>query len=165
MPTISLTVNGIGRTIDIEEGRVTLLDVLRDKLELTGTKFGCGVGQCGACTVILNGEAVTSCTVLARKIDGAEVLTVEGLSDGYTLHPVQEAFIESGAVQCGFCTPGLIMRTYDLLTRKPGASEEEIVEAVNKHLCRCTGYESILEAVKLAQKKMSGKREARKAQE
>jgi carbon-monoxide dehydrogenase small subunit len=161
MPTITLTVNGSRRTVDIEEGRVTLLDVLRDKLELTGAKLGCGVGQCGACTVILNGEAVTSCTVPARKADGGNVLTVEGLSDGVTLHPIQEAFIECGAVQCGFCTPGLIMRTYALLSEKPQASEEEIIEALNRHLCRCTGYESILEAVKSAQGKMARLQEAR----
>ena len=155
MPTIKLTVNGSTHQVEIEEGRVTLLDVLRDKLELTGAKYGCGVGQCGACTVILNGEAVTSCTVLARKADGGEVLTVEGLSDGYTLHPIQEAFVESAAVQCGFCTPGLIMRTYYLLTKNAKATEEEILEALDKHLCRCTGYESILKAVKLAQAKMT----------
>ena len=155
MPTIKLTVNGSTHQVEIEEGRVTLLDVLRDKLELTGAKYGCGVGQCGACTVILNGEAVTSCTVLARKADRGEVLTVEGLSDGYTLHPIQEAFVESGAVQCGFCTPGLIMRTYSLLTKNAKATEEEILEALDKHLCRCTGYESILKAVKLAQVKMT----------
>jgi len=155
MPTIKLTVNGSTHQIEIEEGRVTLLDVLRDKLELTGAKYGCGVGQCGACTVILNGDAVTSCTVLARKADGGEVLTVEGLSDGYILHPIQEAFIESGAVQCGFCTPGLIMRTYSLLTKNAKATEEQILEALNKHLCRCTGYESILKAVKLARAKMT----------
>jgi len=154
MPTINLKVNGTFHIIEIEEDRVTLLDVLRDKLDLTGAKLGCGVGQCGSCTVIMNGEAVTSCTILAKKAQDAEVLTVEGLSDGYTLHPIQEAFIEAGAVQCGFCTTGLIMRTYDLLTNNSDASEEEIVEALNKHLCRCTGYETILEAVKLAQSKM-----------
>jgi carbon-monoxide dehydrogenase small subunit len=158
MPSIALTVNGISRTVEIEEGRVSLLDVLRDKLDLKGSKYGCGVGQCGACTVIMNGKAVTSCTVLAKKADGARVLTIEGLSEGYTLHPIQQAFIEAGAVQCGFCTPGLIMRTYDLLTHKPNATEDEIREAVNKHICRCTGYESILEAVKLAQRKMARKR-------
>ncbi|MBA7615683.1 Nicotinate dehydrogenase small FeS subunit [subsurface metagenome] len=154
MPTINLKVNGTFHIIEIEEDRVTLLDVLRDKLDLTGAKLGCGVGQCGSCTVIMNGEAVTSCTILAKKAKDAEILTVEGLSDGYTLHPIQEAFIEAGAVQCGFCTTGLIMRTYDLLTKNSDASEEEIVEALNKHLCRCTGYETILEAVKLAQSKM-----------
>ena len=154
MPTLTLKVNGTEHTLEIEEGRVTLLDVLRDSLDLTGSKLGCGTGQCGSCTVIMNGTAVTSCTVLARKADGAEVLTIEGLADGYDLHPIQEAFIEAGAVQCGFCTPGIIMRTYDLLTRTPAASEEQIKEALNKHLCRCTGYESILEAVKLAQSKM-----------
>ena len=155
MPTITLKVNGTEHAVEIEEGRVTLLDVLRDKLDLTGTKLGCGVGKCGACTVIMNGEAVRSCTVLAKKADGAEVLTVEGLSDGYTLHPVQEAFIEAGAVQCGFCTPGLIMGTYDLLKKNPNASEEDMQEALRKHLCRCTGYEAILQAVKLAQRKIT----------
>ena len=155
MPALTLKVNGALHTVEIEEGRVTLLDVLRDKLDLTGAKLGCGVGQCGSCTVIMNGEAVTSCTVLAGKAESAEILTVEGLSDGYTLHPIQEAFIEKGAVQCGFCTPGLIMRSYDLLTRKRAASEEEIVEVLDKHLCRCTGYEPILEAVRLARKKMA----------
>ncbi len=154
LPTITLTVNGKLHTVEIEEGRFTLLDVLRDKLELTGAKLGCGVGQCGSCTVIMNGSAVTSCTVLARKADGAEVLTIEGLSGGYTLHPIQEAFIEAGAVQCGFCTPGIIMRTYDLLNNNPDASEEEIMNALNKHLCRCTGYEPILAAVKLAQNRL-----------
>ena len=157
MPTITLKVNGTEHAVEIEEGRVTLLDVLRDKLDLTGTKLGCGVGKCGACTVIMNGEAVTSCTVLAKKADGAEVLTVEGLSDGYTLHPVQEAFIEAGAVQCGFCTPGLIMRTYDLLKKNPNASGDDMREALRKHLCRCTGYEAILQAVKLARKKITRK--------
>ncbi|HUV08021.1 MAG TPA: (2Fe-2S)-binding protein [Spirochaetia bacterium] len=156
MPSIKLTVNGVSRTIEIEEGRVTLLDVLRDRLDLTGSKLGCGVGQCGACTVIMNGEAVASCTTLARNADGAEILTIEGLSVGYTLHPIQEAFIEAGAVQCGFCTPGLIMRTYALLTRNPEAAEEEVREALSRHLCRCTGYESILEAVRLAQRKRTG---------
>jgi carbon-monoxide dehydrogenase small subunit len=155
MSTITLKVNGTEHAVEIEEGRVTLLDVLRDKLDLTGTKLGCGVGKCGACTVIMNGEAVTSCTVLAKKADGAEVLTIEGLSDGYTLHPVQEAFIEAGAVQCGFCTTGLIMRTYDLLKKNPNASEEDMQETLREHLCRCTGYEAILQAVKLAQRKIT----------
>jgi carbon-monoxide dehydrogenase small subunit len=157
MARITITVNGVRRTLEVEEDRLTLLDLLREKLELTGTKYGCGVGQCGACTVIMNGEATASCLVRARKADGAEILTIEGLARGTKLHPIQEAFIESGAVQCGYCTPGFIMRTYDLLTRRPEASEEQMLEALNKHLCRCTGYESILEAVKLAQKKMRPK--------
>lgn len=155
MPGITLKVNGTLYTVEIEEGRITLLDLLRDKLDLNGSKFGCGVGKCGACTVIMNGDAVTSCTTLAEKADGTEVLTIEGLSDGYTLHPIQEAFIEAGAVQCGFCTPGLIMRSYDLLTKNPSANEQEIIDSLSGHLCRCTGYEAILEAVKLARKKMT----------
>ena len=155
MPTITLKVNGNTHRVEIEEGRVTLADVLRDKLDLTGTKIGCGVGKCGSCTVIMNGEAVTSCIVLARKADGAEVLTIEGLAKGYKIHPVQEAFIETAAVQCGFCTPGIIMRIYDLLGKKPQATEEEMIEALRHHLCRCTGYEAILEGAKLAQRKLT----------
>ncbi|MEW6227326.1 MAG: 2Fe-2S iron-sulfur cluster-binding protein, partial [Bacillota bacterium] len=114
-----------------------------------------GAGHCGTCTVIMNGDAVTSCTIPAMKADGADILTIEGLAEGYKLHPIQEAFIEAGAIQCGFCTPGLVMRTYDLLTKNPRASEQEIMAAVGKHLCRCTGYEAILEAVRLAQEKMA----------
>lgn len=158
MHTITLRVNGIQHTVTIEDGRIMLVDVLRDKLGLTGTKVGCGAGHCGTCTVIMNGDAVTSCIIPAVKADGADILTIEGLANGYKLHPIQEAFIEAGAVQCGFCTPGLIMRTYDLLTKNPRPSEEEIMSAVNKHLCRCTGYEAILDAIRVAQEKMAGAR-------
>ena len=133
---------------------MTLLELLRDSLGLTGTKYGCGVGQCGACTVVMNGEALTSCTVPARKAEGAEILTIEGLASGYLLHPLQQAFLDAGAVQCGFCTPGLIMRSYALLTAKPKATEAQIIAALDKHICRCTGYESILKAVLQAQKAM-----------
>lgn len=140
--------------IDIPDGRVMLVDVLRDQFGLTGTKIGCGVGQCGACTVIMNGEPVTSCTVLAEKAEGSEVLTIEGLASGGQLHPIQEAFIKAGAVQCGFCTPGLIMRLYALFSKKPDADETSIKDALGKHICRCTGYESILEAALLAQKEL-----------
>jgi len=131
-----------------------LVDVLRDQFGLTGTKIGCGVGQCGACTVIMNGEPVTSCTVLAEKAEGSEVLTIEGLAKGGQLHPIQEAFIKAGAVQCGFCTPGLIMRLYALFSKNPDADETSIKDALVKHICRCTGYESILEAALLAQKEL-----------
>ncbi len=154
MPELKITVNGVAHRLEIEEGRVTLADVLRDRLDLTGTKVGCGVGRCGACTVILNGEPATSCTVLAGKADGAEVLTVEGVAEQGRLHPVQEAFVESGAVQCGFCTPGLVMRIHHLLSANPDPGEKEVTAALAKHLCRCTGYEAILEAVKIAREKM-----------
>ncbi len=154
MDVLEFTVNGIPRKVLLEEGRIMLSDVLRDFLGLTGTKVGCGAGQCGSCTVVMNGDAVTSCVVPAAKAQGSEVLTIEGLAKEGKLHPIQEAFIEADAIQCGFCTPGLIMRLYSVLTKDPHASEEVLKEAVNKHLCRCTGYETILDAALLAQKKM-----------
>ncbi len=151
MAGISLTVNGESHTLEFPEGRITLLDLLRDHLGLTGTKYGCGVGQCGACTVAMNGKAVTSCTVLAKKADQAQVVTIEGVSDGFALHPIQQAFVESGAIQCGYCTPGFVMRLYALLTENPHASAEELADAIDKNLCRCTGYESIMAGAKKAQ--------------
>ncbi len=132
----------------------TLLEFLREELGLTGTKEGCGVGECGACTVILNGEPVKSCLVLAVEADGADVRTIEGMTSSGKLHPVQEAFIKTGAVQCGFCTPGMVMASYALLSEKPDPTEEDIKEALAGHLCRCTGYESIIEAIKLAASKI-----------
>ena len=156
MDILEFTVNGISRKVLLEEGRIMLSDVLRDSLGLTGTKVGCGIGQCGSCTVVMNGDAVTSCVVPAAKAQGAEVLTIEGLSKEGKLHPIQETFIEADAIQCGFCTPGLIMRLYAVLTKDPHASEEVLKEAINKHLCRCTGYETIWDAALLAQKKMLG---------
>ena len=154
MTEITLTVNGRQHTLPIPEGRYMLLDLLREQLGLTGAKFGCGVGRCGACTVVMNGEAVTSCTLLAKKADAAEIITIEGISDGYSLHPLQEAFVASGAVQCGYCTPGFVMRLYALLTANPDASEEEIAGAIEQNICRCTGYETILDAARVAQKQM-----------
>jgi aerobic carbon-monoxide dehydrogenase small subunit len=154
MAVIKLKVNGREHTITFAEERTRLSEILRDHLELTGTKIGCGVGQCGSCTVLVNGAPVTSCTVLARKTDGAEVLTIEGLSDGNALHPIQRAYLDAGAVQCGFCTPGFVLKTLALLRENPDPSDEQIKTALSKNLCRCTGYEAILEAVHLAAKYM-----------
>lgn len=154
MTTIRLTVNSVEHTVQLEHDRVRLVEVLRDYLELTGAKVGCGVGKCGACTVLLNGEPVTSCNLLARKADGGDIVTVEGLASSGALHLVQEAFIESGAVQCGFCTPGLVMRAVWLLKTNPDASDDDITAALSHHLCRCTGYEAIFQAVKLARQRV-----------
>jgi len=151
---IEMVVNGIPRTVLLEEGRIMLSDVLRDSLGLMGTKVGCGAGQCGSCTVVMNGEAVMSCITPAQKVNGAEIITIEGLAKEGKLHPIQEAFIEANAIQCGFCTPGLVMRLYAILTKDQNVSEEILKEALNKHLCRCTGYETIWNAALLAQKKM-----------
>ncbi len=153
--SISLTVNRVKHTITCT-GKESLLEILRDRLDLTGAKEGCGYGACGSCTVVVNGEAVTSCTLKGKdKLEGIDVLTIEGLADGDgNLHPIQSAFLEAGAVQCGFCTPGFIMRLYALFKKDPNASEEVIREALSKHLCRCTGYEAIWEAALLAQKKL-----------
>ena len=152
---ITLTVNGVRRTVSCE-AKESLLDILRNALDLTGAKEGCGYGVCGSCTVVVNGEAVKACTLRGKeKLDGLSVLTIEGLTgrDG-NLHPIQEAFLRAGAVQCGFCTPGFIMRLYALLQNTPEASEEEIRNALSENLCRCTGYEAIWEAALLAQELM-----------
>lgn len=143
------TVNGqhVERDIDSD---LRLLDFIRETLHLTGTKEGCGEGECGACTVLMDGKAVNSCLVLALQADGANIITVEGLAEGHALHPIQQAYVETGAVQCGFCTPGFIMATYALLQDTPDPSEEEILSGLEGNLCRCTGYAKILEAVKLA---------------
>jgi len=125
----------------------TLLDVLRDDLELTGTKYGCGEGECGACSVILDGRVVNSCLVLALECEGSRVLTIEGLAANGELHPIQRAFVDHGAIQCGFCTPGMIMATYALLATNPSPTEEEIQRALEGNLCRCTGYRKIIDAV------------------
>lgn len=153
--SITMTVNGIRVSVSCT-GKESLLEILRDHLALTGTKEGCGYGACGSCTVVVNGEAVKSCTLRGKdKLNGMEVVTIEGLAgEDWSLHPIQKAFLEAGAVQCGFCTPGLIMRLYALFKNNPKASEEEIREALSEHLCRCTGYEAIWEASLLAQKTM-----------
>jgi len=155
---IKLFVNGDVYEVYTEPNR-TLLDVLREDLELTGTKRGCDTGECGACTVLLNGKPVNSCLVLAIEADGQEVVTIEGISrPNLPLHPVQEAFIEKWAIQCGFCTPGMIVSAKALLDRNPDPSEEEIKQVLAGNLCRCTGYVKIVEAVRAAAEKMKGRR-------
>ena len=129
-----------------------LIDVIREMLDLTGTKRGCDNSTCGACTVVINGKATKSCNTAIRKVAGAEILTVEGLSQGRTLHPVQRAITQTGAIQCGYCTPGVVMEVYALLESNPNATQQEIFTVLNKHLCRCTGYEPIRDGALLAQK-------------
>ena len=155
---VSLTVNGTTYEREVEP-RLLLVHVLRDHLGLTGTHVGCDTSNCGACTVHLNGEAVKSCTVLAVQADGAEVTTIEGLGSLDALHPVQEAFWEHHGLQCGYCTPGMIMAAADLLSRNPDPSEDEVREALAGNLCRCTGYHNIVKAV-LAAAKASGRGES-----
>jgi carbon-monoxide dehydrogenase small subunit len=146
---ISLRVNGESREADVWPGE-SLLYVLRERLELPGSKNACEQGECGSCSVLLDGVLVCSCLVLAAQADGHEVVTVEGLADGDELHPVQRAFVSAGAVQCGFCTPGLVMAAADLLRAKPDPSDDDIREALSGNLCRCTGYQKIFDAVRLA---------------
>jgi carbon-monoxide dehydrogenase small subunit len=146
---LQVTVNGQSQDTEVEP-RLLLVHFLRDKLGLTGTHIGCDTTNCGACTVHLNGEAVKSCTVLAVQAEGAEVTTIEGLADGESLHPLQEAFWEHHGLQCGYCTPGMIMAAADLLERNPSPSEEEVRHALEGNLCRCTGYHNIVKAVMAA---------------
>src|SRR5436190_15052288 len=147
---VSIEVNGESRTADDVWPGESLLYVLRERLGLPGSKNACEQGECGSCTVYLDGTAVCACLVAAGQAEGRSVRTVEGLATGTELHPVQEAFIEAGAVQCGFCTPGLVVAVHDLLARVPRPSDPEIREALAGNLCRCTGYEKILDAVRLA---------------
>ena len=146
---ITLTVNGIRWTLEVEPEE-RLLDVLRNRLQLTGTKEGCGEGECGACTVILDGATVNACLVLAVQAAGHAVTTIEGVGNRYAPHPVQRAFVEEGAIQCGFCTPGMVLSAKALLDRNPKPSQAEIATAMSGNLCRCTGYDKILRAVKRA---------------
>jgi len=143
---INFRVNGQEREVMVEP-RQTLLDALRYDLGLTGTKEGCGDGNCGSCTVLLNGQAVNSCLVFAIEVDGQEITTIEGLSQGGKLHPLQQAFIDEGAVQCGFCTPGMILAGKALLDSNPSPTEAEVRLAVAGNLCRCTGYDKIVRAI------------------
>ena len=146
---INITVNGTTEQVDVPSN-MTLLQMLRDKLAVTGTKNGCAAGECGACTVLMNGEPVNSCMVLAAECNGAEIVTVEGLSHESKLDPIQEEMIKAGGVQCGFCTPGVLISARALLNRNPKPNEFEIRDALVGNLCRCTGYIRIVEAVKNA---------------
>ena len=151
---LQITVNGVARTILVQP-YYSLLDTLRDELHLTGTKKGCDEGDCGACTVLLDGQPVTACLVLAHSAHDADVTTIEGLASGGELHPVQKAFVEHGGLQCGYCTPGLIMATVGLLNSNPDPGEEEVKYALGGNLCRCTGYSKVVEAAMAAAAAMS----------
>lgn len=151
---IRFLVNGRSVSIDVLP-ETRLLDVLREALGLTGTKEGCGEGECGACTVLLDGRAVNSCLILAPQVDGHEVETVESLADKGSLHVIQEAFVELGAVQCGFCTPGFLMSALALLRSHPAPTDEQILTAFEGNLCRCTGYAKIVAAVRLAASRLA----------
>ena len=154
---IQLTVNGQTHDLVTRPER-TLLDVLREDLGLTGSKRGCDLGACGACAVLLDGRPISSCLTLAVEASGREIVTVEGLAQGGALHPVQEAFVEHGAVQCGFCTPGMVIAVKGLLDERPHPEDAEILEALSGNLCRCTGYVKILDAVRTAIRRMTGGR-------
>ena len=147
--TITLGVNSKSYALEVD-AKDLLLDVIRERLGLTGTKKGCEDGECGACTVLIDGEAVNSCLVLAISVEGKDILTIEGLSDGHTLHPLQQAFVDNAAVQCGFCAPGMLLSAKALLDNKPNPSESEIREAIAGNLCRCSGYVKIVKAVQQA---------------
>ena len=144
---LSLVVNGEQRSLEVE-GRTLLVHALRDGLGLTGAHVGCDTSQCGACTVLLDGRAVKSCTVLALQVEGREVTTIEGLASDGELHPIQRAFVEHHGLQCGFCTPGMILTTADLLSRGGAPSDEEIRRALRGNLCRCTGYQGVVESIR-----------------
>lgn len=153
---IQFTLNGHSVSREVPNHRL-LLDLLRDEIGATGTKEGCGTGDCGACTVFLNGKPVNSCLVLSGELDGADIVTIEGLKIGPELHPIQKAFLQDGGAQCGYCTPGMLMMSKALLDENPDPSEEEIRFALSGNLCRCTGYAKIVQAVQDAAKILRGK--------
>jgi carbon-monoxide dehydrogenase small subunit len=155
MERIALTVNGKHYELQVKSW-ATLLEVIRDDLGLTGTKEGCGVGECGACTVIMDGKAVNACLILAAEAQGKHITTIEGLADGEVLHPIQQAFLEIGGLQCGFCTPGMILSTKVLLDGNKEPTDEEIRKGLEGNFCRCTGYTKIIESVKVAAQMMKG---------
>jgi carbon-monoxide dehydrogenase small subunit len=154
MVEIHVTVNGATHDDEVEP-RLLLVHYLRETLGLTGTHVGCDTSQCGACTVLLDGKSVKSCTVLAAQADGAQITTIEGVASGSTMHPVQEAFHQEHGLQCGFCTPGMVMAVIDLLQTTPHPTDEQIRNGLEGNLCRCTGYHNIVKAVKAAAQKMS----------
>jgi carbon-monoxide dehydrogenase small subunit len=156
MSQISLNINGHAHNVEVED-RALLADVLRDNLKLTGTHVGCDTSQCGCCTILMNGDAVKSCTVLAVQANGAQITTIEGLANGPVLHPIQVAFSNCHALQCGFCTPGMIMATAGLLANNPQPTDAQIHEGLAGNLCRCTGYINIVESVRQAAKVMQEK--------
>jgi xanthine dehydrogenase YagT iron-sulfur-binding subunit len=161
---ITLTVNGAKRTIEVDDPRSTLLDLLRERLDLTGTKKGCDRGQCGACTVIVQGRRINSCLTLAISLDGADILTIEGVAQGERLHPVQEAFIAHDGMQCGFCTPGQIMSAIGLIQEgQAGDDPERVREGMSGNLCRCGAYQGITEAVLEAQKSLGAAKQRKVA--
>ena len=149
MATIRLSVNGKQRSVDTEPER-PLLEVLREDLGLTGTKYGCGEGQCGSCTVLLDGKPAVSCVTTVRAAEGRKIVTIEGLAEAGTLHPVQQAFLDEGAVQCGYCTPGMVLQTVALLENHPKPTDAQIVDGLNGNLCRCSDYQRIMAAVRRA---------------
>lgn len=153
MKNITVTVNGVSHTKEVEP-RLLLVHFIRENLDLTGTHIGCDTSHCGVCTVLLNGQSVKSCTIFAVQADGVEITTVEGLLQDGNLHPLQEGFKEEHGLQCGFCTPGMLMRSVDLLKHNPDPSEEEIRWGISGNLCRCTGYNNIVKSIQYAAKKM-----------
>jgi aerobic carbon-monoxide dehydrogenase small subunit len=155
MPTVSMTVNGKVVTAEVES-RTLLVDFIRESVALTGTHVGCDTSQCGACVVHVDGRSAKSCTMLALEADGAEVKTIEGMADNGTLHPIQAAFKEHHGLQCGFCTPGMIMSSADLISRNADPSEHDVREWLEGNICRCTGYHNIVKAVQAAAAEMGG---------
>ena len=153
---VQFTLNGAPQAVALE-GWEKIIDVLREHLNLTGTKRGCDDGTCGACTIVLDGEAKRACLLPAQKLAGAAVLTIEGLSRGLEIHPIQQALIDAGAVQCGYCIPGIVLELYALLTKNPRASDDEMKTALSRHFCRCTGYEAIWEGAQMARRAMQQK--------
>lgn len=153
--TIHITVNGVATTLSIDT-RLRLIDVLRDKMQLTGTHLGCGTGNCGACTIVLDGSTAKSCCTLAVDVGGSSISTIEGIGDGGQLHPVQQAFVERHGLQCGFCTPGMVLSALQLLRENPTPNEDDIRHAIAGNICRCTGYVNVVASVKESAQNMSG---------
>ena len=151
---LRFTLNGEEKSLDIKPG-ISALELIRDTLDLKGTKEGCGIGECGACTIVVDGKAVNACLMFAAQLDGHDVMTVEGLGKEDGLHPIQQSFIEHHAVQCGFCTPGVLMSTRALLAENPQPERDEIVKAISGNLCRCTGYRSIIAGIEDAADRLS----------